>query len=88
MLKKEMLQACVFPFLWQYDNVVYTGCAFDKSRDILPWCSTKVSIVRAGRQWKGKMMECKTVRQRVEFTRQVRGSGATAVTTVQVGHSS
>ena len=32
----------MFPFLWQYDSVVYTGCAFDPSRDILPWCSTKV----------------------------------------------
>ena len=34
---------CVFPFLWEYDSVLYTGCAFDKSRDIAPWCSTKVS---------------------------------------------
>ena len=33
---------CVFPFLWNYDGVRYTGCAWDKARDIAPWCSTKV----------------------------------------------
>ena len=33
---------CVFPFLWRYDNVEYNGCAFEQSRDISPWCSTKV----------------------------------------------
>ena len=35
---------CVFPFLWRHTGVTYTGCAFDKSRDIAPWCSTKVSL--------------------------------------------
>ena len=33
---------CVFPFFWNYDGVRYTGCAWDKARDIAPWCSTKV----------------------------------------------
>ena len=36
---------CVFPFLWRHTGVTYTGCAFDKSRDIAPWCSTKVSLI-------------------------------------------
>ena len=33
---------CQFPFLWRYNGVNYNGCAFDKSTDISPWCSTKV----------------------------------------------
>jgi len=35
-------KACVFPFTWQYNSVKYTGCAFDPTLDLQPWCSTKV----------------------------------------------
>ena len=45
-------KACVFPFLWQYDNVLYDGCAFEKSRDPAPWCSTKV------RRWSPSDLIC------------------------------
>lgn len=33
---------CQFPFIWMFTNQQYDGCIFDPSRDIAPWCSTKV----------------------------------------------
>jgi hypothetical protein len=35
-------KACQFPFLWQFNEKVYDGCAFDQTMDVAPWCSTKV----------------------------------------------
>ena len=37
-------KACQFPFLWKYTNQVYDGCTFDPTRDVAPWCSTKVTL--------------------------------------------
>ena len=66
---------CVFPFLWRYDNVQYNGCAFEQSRDISPWCSTKVSSAL-----RVPCCDNVTIRQWTECTSLGKESGATAVT--------